>query len=173
MDFVEILPDSVEILFGLPRFPPLFVKSLRSSLDVVISSISRLISFSLCVPNRSWTRRFSREFLLVSMDFRFHVGFSRVVSPVQPSLEESKVVTTEKSLNRCRSPEAFHSRQKAVRGKCAHCRRLLLREFEKEKKEKTNCGRWVCSFCRSHWFQTKEMKCYRFCKACQTFHLSL
>ena len=102
---------------------------------------------------------------------RVSVGFPRVASPVPPSLEESKVVTTEKSLNRCRSPEAFHTRQKFVRGKCAHCGRLLLQEFEKE--GKTGCERWICAFCRSHWFETSESKSYRFCEACKTFHWSL
>ena len=96
--------------------------------------------------------------------------FPRVVNPTPPSKEESKAVLSKKALNRCRSPSAIFLNRKNVKGKCMHCRRYLLQEYQRKE---TDTEPWVCSFCQEHWFENNETKCYHFCKVCKAFHFAV
>lgn len=92
------------------------------------------------------------------------------MNPTPPSKEESKVVLSKKALNRCRSPSAIFLNRKNVKGKCMHCRRYLLQEYQRKE---TDTEPWVCSFCQEHWFENNETKCYHFCKVCKAFHFAV
>ena len=71
-------------------------------------------------------------------------------------------------LNRCRSPAAFSHLAKSEKECCAHCHRVLAEEYNRENPNHTLL--WVCSFCRTHWFKRKGVKCYKWCDACRSFH---
>ena len=103
--------------------------------------------------------------------FFCNIGFPRVVNPTPPSKEESKTVLSKKALNRCRSPSAIFLNRKNVKGKCMHCRRYILQEYQNAKEMGTEP--WVCSFCQEHWFENNETKCYHYCKVCKTFHFAV
>ena len=97
---------------------------------------------------------------------------------------EADVVSMEcverRRLNRCRSPEAFSHLGKSEVGCCAHCGREMKEEYAEENPEHVLL--WVCPFCRSHWFCMKHDRhnkhskhdkhsiCYKWCKACSSFH---
>ena len=71
-------------------------------------------------------------------------------------------------LNRCRSPAAFSHLAKSEKEGCAHCHRVLAEGYNRENPNHTLL--WVCSFCRTHWFKRKGVKCYKWCDACRSFH---